>query len=243
MLEAKQSIIQQLQADILEWQGIYIPKINHSHLTGLEVIEKAFPNALFPIGALHEFVCAEQEHRAACGGFIAGLLASLIKDNGLCLWISTSRQLFPPALAMFGIQPDHVLFVDAATERDVLWATEEGLKCRGITAVITEIATFTVAQTRRLQLAAEQHHSTCFLLRNCVQGNRASLCAARWQITPMPSKPLQGMPGVGLPRWEVELLKVRNGTPGKWMVEWSSGIFTVIAEQQNTVKHMNRKVG
>ncbi len=31
------------------------------------------------------------------------------------------------------------------------------------------------------------------------------------------------MPGVGAPRWKVELLKVRNGLPGAWIVEWVDG--------------------
>ena len=31
------------------------------------------------------------------------------------------------------------------------------------------------------------------------------------------------MPGVGMPRWKVELLKVRNGVPGEWIVEWADG--------------------
>jgi len=33
------------------------------------------------------------------------------------------------------------------------------------------------------------------------------------------------MPGVGFPRWNVELLKVRNGKPGTWQVEFSAGRF------------------
>jgi protein ImuA len=28
------------------------------------------------------------------------------------------------------------------------------------------------------------------------------------------------MPGVGFPRWSVELIKVRNGKTGSWQVEW-----------------------
>jgi protein ImuA len=34
-----------------------------------------------------------------------------------------------------------------------------------------------------------------------------------------------GMPGVGFPRWNVQLLKVRNGKPGAWQIEWSADGF------------------
>jgi protein ImuA len=33
------------------------------------------------------------------------------------------------------------------------------------------------------------------------------------------------LPGVGFPKWNVELLKVRNGKPGSWQVEWAAGKF------------------
>jgi protein ImuA len=29
------------------------------------------------------------------------------------------------------------------------------------------------------------------------------------------------MPGLGFPRWQVELLKVRNGNPGTFVLEWA----------------------
>jgi protein ImuA len=31
------------------------------------------------------------------------------------------------------------------------------------------------------------------------------------------------LPGVAFPRWQVELLKVRNGKPGIWQLEWANG--------------------
>jgi protein ImuA len=33
------------------------------------------------------------------------------------------------------------------------------------------------------------------------------------------------MPGVGFPKWNIELLKVRNGKPGSWELEWRNGSF------------------
>jgi protein ImuA len=53
---------------------------------------------------------------------------------------------------------------------------------------------------------------------------------ARWKITPLPSELEEDMPGVGFPRWSVELLKVRNGNPGSWKIEWSDKGFVPIEE-------------
>ncbi|HEY4206229.1 MAG TPA: hypothetical protein VGM31_05445, partial [Puia sp.] len=43
------------------------------------------------------------------------------------------------------------------------------------------------------------------------------------------SSPL--MPGVGFPRWNIELSRIRNGHPGSWVVEWQAGRFHFPAAQ------------
>jgi hypothetical protein len=41
-------------------------------------VETAFPNGLFPTGAIHEFISLCLEDTAACGGFISGLVKILL---------------------------------------------------------------------------------------------------------------------------------------------------------------------
>ena len=62
------------------------------------LLKHAFPNATFPIGCMHEFLSASVEDIAATNGFIAALLSKLMQFDGVCIWISASRTLFPPAL-------------------------------------------------------------------------------------------------------------------------------------------------
>jgi protein ImuA len=50
------------------------------------------------------------------------------------------------------------------------------------------------------------------------------------------------MPGVGFPRWNVELLKVRNGKPGSWQIEWKAGKFLHLP-QFITIPQEQRKTG
>jgi protein ImuA len=52
---------------------------------------------------------------------------------------------------------------------------------------------------------------------------------SRWKITSLPSTLDEDMPGVGFPRWTIELQKIRNGKPGTWQIEWSSGKFRHIS--------------
>jgi protein ImuA len=230
MPESKKDIINQLRKDILLLEGFKPPTAGAVSVMGLGLIEAAFPNGIFPTGTVHEFLGMETEQAAACGGFMAALLGKLMRNEGIGVWISTSRKLFPPALKTFGIEPDRVVFVDLQREMDVLWAMEEALKCEGLAAVIGEVREISFAQSRRLQLAVENSRVTGFILRTDARKLNTTACTARWQITALPSEPENKMPGVGFPRWNVELLKVRNGNPGAWQIEWAEGHFIPVSE-------------
>jgi protein ImuA len=229
MAQSKKDIVDQLQKNILLLQGIKMPSGSSENI-GLGPVERAFPNGVFPKGTIHEFLSAKPEHAAACGGFVSGILNSLMQKGGACIWISVARTLFPPALKNFGVKPDRIIFIDLKHERDILWAAEEALKCEGLSAVIAEVQELSFTQSRRLQLAVEQSRVTGFILRNDIRKLNPTACAARWQITPLPSKLDDDMPGVGFPRWNVELLKVRNGNPGMWQMEWNARRFVTVAE-------------
>jgi protein ImuA len=143
--------------------------------------------------------------------------------DGAAIWISASRTLFPASLKRFGVEPHRIIFVDLKHERDALYAIEEALKCKQIAAVVGEIKNIGFKESRRLQLAAEQSRVTGLLIRHQPKIINTIACVSRWRITSLPGALAEGMPGVGFPRWNVELLKVRNGKPGKWQVEFSSG--------------------
>jgi len=239
MLASKKDIINELQKNILHWQGIKVALADTKLFAGLEPVESAFPNAVFPTGAIHEFLTEEPEHAAACGGFLGGLLQVLMQQGGICLWISTARSLFPPALKTFGVNPDRIIFIDLKRERDLLWAMEEALKCGSLAAVVAEVSEMSFTESRRLQLVVEKSRVTGFILRSSTKKLSATACVARWKITPLPSELENGMPGVGFPRWNVELLKVRNGNPGSWKIEWQAGAFRPLIYKK--VKQLRRE--
>jgi protein ImuA len=225
MSVTKKEIISRLRKDILQWEGYRPPSAGMRGLMGLGSLESAFPNEVFPLGTVHEMICSNTEQTAACGGFISGLLSVLMQQGGACLWISLSGNLFPSALKAFGVAPERVIFVHLLRDKDVLWVMEEALKCTGLAAVIGEVREVDFKQSRRLQLAVEQSRVTGFILRNASAKISSTACAARWKIRPLPSGQVAGLPGLGYPRWEVELLKVRNGQPGSWIMEWAEGRF------------------
>lgn len=228
----RKELISRLQKNILQWEGYKPPPAGTQELAGLGPVESAFPNNVFPLGSVHELVCSDTEQSAACGGVVTGLMSVLMQNGGICLWAGLSADLFPPALKAFGVEPDKVIFIRLSKDKEVLWVMEEALKCRGLAAVVGELRDIDFKQSRRLQLAVEQSNVTGFVMRNQTGKMGSTACAARWQIKSLPSEPVDGLPGLGFPRWQVELLRVRNGKPGSWIMEWSDGKF----------RHINKRM-
>lgn len=239
MSDIKAHIIAQLKRDILSLQGFKPVAGNMSFDDGLGFIKEAFPNASFPLGAIHEFFCSGAEDVSASGGFIAGIVSALMRKGGVLLWISSAQTIFPPALQSFGIEPDKVIFINLEKEKEVLWAMEEALKCKGIAAVIADTPEISFTASRRFQLAVEQSRVTGFIIRRNPR-NLTTACVTRWKITPLPTVSEDDLPGLGFPRWNVELLKVRNGTPGIWQLEWA-GKFRYISQLASITTEQQRK--
>ena len=243
MNPCKSDIIARLRKDILPLQGLKVLSTDNHINIGFRPIELAFPNATFPIGCTHEFLSASQ-NAAPTNGFMAVLLSKFMQMGGAAIWISASRTLFPPALHRFGIDPDKIIFIDLKKEKDTLYTIEEALKCSQLTTVIGEINQITFKESRRLQLAAEQSRVTGFLIRpeQCMLNTIA--CVSRWRITSLPGEIHDGMPGVGFPGWKIELLKIRNGKPGTWKVEWSSNGLKEIRENVFSIQqNQQQKAG
>ncbi|HEY8734230.1 MAG TPA: Error-prone repair protein ImuA [Puia sp.] len=230
MIASKTDIITRLKRDILPLGGLRQALPGTVTDMGLGFMEDAFPFRTFPLGAVHELVNEGPEAGAATAGFTAGLLSGLMKKGGAAVWIGSSRNLFPPALKMFGIEPDRVLFIDLYKEKDILWALEEALKCEGLSAVVGEMPGLSFTASRRFQLAVEQSRVTGFILRSNPRSLHTNACVSRWKIKPLPTQADDDLPGLGFPRWQVELLKIRNGRPGAWQVEWEAGRFRPVTE-------------
>lgn len=241
MSDTKAHIIAQLKRDILSLQGFKPVAGNMSFDDGLGFIKEAFPNASFPLGAIHEFFCSGAEDVSASGGFIAGIVSALMRTGGVSIWISPSQTIFPPALQSFGVEPDKIIFIYLQEEKEVLWAMEEALKCEGIAAVIADTPEISFTASRRFQLAVEQSRVTGFIIRRNPR-NLATACVTRWRISPLPTVSEDDLPGLGFPRWNVELLKVRNGTPGAWQLEWA-GRFRHVSKLTLITKEQQRKAG
>jgi protein ImuA len=101
---------------------------------------------------------------------------------------------------------------------------EEGLRCKGLAAVVGEVTRVSLNASRRLQLCAEETGVTSLILRRWRSArekelaNEPNAAATRWRVSPHPSLP-GDIDSLERQHWRVELLRVRGGEPHQWILE------------------------
>ncbi|RVO18194.1 damage-inducible mutagenesis protein [Sinorhizobium meliloti] len=189
---------------------------------GVPELDAQLPGGGLAFGALHEVASGGKGaiDGAAAALFIGGIAA---RTTGKVVWCLTRFDLFFPALAQVGLHPDRVIFVECDKEETVLASFEEALRYGGLGAVVAELVRLPMTASRRLQLAAEKSGTLGLVIRRWRRQTEASdfgmptAAATRWRISVLPSEPLP-VPGVGRARWLAELMRVRAGEGGEFIV-------------------------
>ncbi|WP_419826138.1 ImuA family protein [Sphingomonas sp.] len=176
------------------------------------------------LDALHEVASRGSSwgDDAAAVLFAAGVAA---RTRGDVLWIVRSRDLFAPGLYQAGLEPARVIYAEARDDGELLALLEEGLRHRGLGAVVGEAKRVTMAQARRLQLAAEGGGTVALLLRRPARGgadpmHAPSAAVTRWRIGHAPSAPVP-WDGLGRACWRIECVRQRGGDLFELLVEGS----------------------
>ena len=190
---------------------------------GLAEVDSRLPGGGLALGALHEVASGDNGaiDGAAATLFTAGIAARI---KGKVLWCITRPDLFAPALSQVGLKSDRVIYLEGGDEKTVLACCEEGLRHGGLGAVVAEVARLPMTASRRLQLSAEGSGTIGIALRRwCRQievtdFSQPTAAVTRWRISALPSTPLP-VPGVGRPRWLVELIRCRAGESAAFELE------------------------
>jgi protein ImuA len=190
---------------------------------GLPAIDDRLPDGGLALAALHEVAGAGAGavDGAAAALFAAGVAA---RTKGQVLWCVSRADLFAPALAQAGLSPERVIYVEADGEAELLGCFEEGLRHGGLGAVVGEISRLSMTASRRLQLAAEASGVLGLALRRWRRPSEAAdfgqptAAKTRWRVSALPSSPLPA-PGVGRPRWLLELIRCKAGECAEFEVE------------------------
>lgn len=169
---------------------------------------------------LHEFAAATASLNddAATTLFAAGIAARFASNGGrTVLWALSKFDLYAPGLEQVGLGPNRILYAQGSKDAQVLAMAEDGLRDGSLACVIAEVKAADMTATRRLQLAASDGKTPMLLYRRHRTRERCPLntlsaAMTRWRIGCAESSRLPH-PGVGRPRWSVELVRQRAGNP------------------------------
>ncbi|MGZ3171508.1 MAG: hypothetical protein ACXWJC_00305 [Croceibacterium sp.] len=176
--------------------------------------------------ARHSEVFASGREAGGAAAALALTMDGLELDQRSVLWVQDAAALrlggrpYRPGLP----EPlrHRLIHVVAKTPEDLLFALEEGARCRDLAFVIGELAgnprALDLTSSRRLSLTAEKHGVPLLLVRLDAARDLSS-ARMRWQVRSAPSSaPRWNAYAPGSPRWHAELFRARGHTPGEWIL-------------------------
>ncbi len=157
---------------------------------------------------------------------IGFMLSRLPKTDAPILWVQdrlSRRETGRPCLAGIGTARP-IIYVSLSRAVDVLWAMEDGLRCRALGAVVGEVwgdpPSLDFTATKRLALRSEAADVPCWLIRRAASPD-LSAARDRWRVASLPSAPHpHDAQAPGAPRWSLDLFRSRRVKPGEWVAEY-----------------------
>lgn len=143
-----------------------------------------------------------------------------LDSPGDTLWIGANCWPYPVGVARRALPLlNSSVFVNPPGRAERIWTIDCALRCDGLRAVIADGAGLTIAESRRLQLAAEAGRTLGLLVRPPWELASLSVARTRWRLTPLPSPDTDQ-------QWTLELLRCKGMRPAhedahRWVVRHS----------------------
>lgn len=191
-------------------------------------------------GAIHEWMGRAPAVREGSGpaevvaeagvlSVLVGVVRRLVEgaDPGRrVVWIGRRVWPYPPMLG--GELLERSVFVDPADHGERVWAMDLCLRSRAAVAVVGDGRGLTMAESRRLQLAAGDGGGVGLFVRSMGESGVISAARTRWVVEPEPATD-------GRPRWAADLARARGTATGgarRWVVRMDDEAGLVGVDQQ-----------
>lgn len=151
--------------------------------TGNTLLDAQLPGGGWPVGAMTEVL---QNSGVHCEWRL--LLPALARcGQGPVVLVGAPLLPFAPALAAQGLGAQRLLWIAAQAPTQLLWATEQALRCAEVDAVLlwlppSRANAARTDQLRRLQMAAAEHTKLLFVMRPTQVQSEASPAVLRLQV-------------------------------------------------------------
>jgi hypothetical protein len=146
---------------------------------GCEAIDRLLPDGGYSRGTLIQWISG--------GGQGAEYLSLRIaqqacQTGGALVIADPCKQFFPPAAAAMGIDLSHLIVLQAANEKDLLWGIDQALRCPAVGAVWGWLNVIDQRQFRRFQLSAESSGAIGLFLQPYAAACKPSWAEVQWLV-------------------------------------------------------------
>ena len=114
---------------------------------------------------------------------LAGRLQHL--GRGTVVIVDAAGDFYPPGAIALGLALEQTVLVRPATQRDMLWAVEQALRCPDIGAVVCHLGAIDALIGRRLMLAAEVGNTVGLFARPASAQKQSSFASVRFDVQPV----------------------------------------------------------
>ena len=188
---------------------------------GLPALDAHLPQGGLTCGALHEIAPEAKGDMPAAFGFVAAMLGRMPQSGPVLLvtapcGLAAHGRPHGHGLNGLGLDPSRIIMVEAADDKQAVWAMEEALRSGAPAAVAGAIGKLDFRTGQRLHRAAGESGRLLLLLR---PPSVTSVAVTRWRIgAAAAAHDRFGL--IARWRWQVRLERCRNGRPGQWIVEF-----------------------
>ena len=114
---------------------------------------------------------------------VVSRLKSQPHSTGPVVIVSEGSGFYPPSAMAFGVPAQRMLWVRTRGWRDQIWAVDQALRCRSISAVLAVLPNgLDDRDARRFQLASEQGKTTGFFIRSAKAKGQPCFSEVRFLI-------------------------------------------------------------
>jgi hypothetical protein len=185
--------------------------------TRLDRLDELASDVGFSRGVIHELLVPPG---FPAPGFFAFLLAraatsegtretlSAKSASGAIVWSDPACELYPPALARYGLGLEKLILLRPRKTSDEIMALVECLRCKGVGATVAGLKRLSQVEARRLQLAVERGGGVGIFMRPFGAASTHYAAATRWLVEPARGDEF-------VQRWSVQLVHGHGGQVGQ----------------------------
>jgi cell division inhibitor SulA len=165
----------------LLWQGDRLARAEDVVASGFAALDRELPGGGWPQASLIELLLDHQgigELR-----LVLPALKALVRAGEWIALIAPPHVPYAPAFARHGIDPGRVIVVESAEEKNRWWSAEQVLRANSAGAMLFWPRAVNDAQTRRLQLAAQESQSLAFVFTGTARAAHPSPAPLRIRLS------------------------------------------------------------